>query len=108
LKNIHLSSKGHHTSKVNAAYAFHGDKLLINKHYNFEKDYPEKHGIKTPFGYAYRDKFNSHWHHSIWDPNFSCFYFYDQYSSSYYFWDEEDGCYYPIWWSVDFTALHSF
>jgi len=106
LLSLHLpTKKAPKTAKLNADYKFHGDKLLVNKHFHFDKDYSQRHGTRTSYGYIYRGKLDTHWHHCIWDPNCACFYFFDPYSSSYYYWNEDDDCYYPCWWEVDFAAL---
>ena len=47
-----------------------------------------------------------HWHHCIWDPCFSCYYFYCPSTCCYYYWCEADYCYYPCHWFVEYGTCY--
>lgn len=80
--------------------------FIVNKNFYTAGDYHLKFGTKTSFGYSYPGKWHSHWHHCIWDPCFSCYYFYCPSACCYYYWCEADYCYYPCHWFVDYGNVY--
>ena len=80
--------------------------FIVNKTYYTGGDYHLKYGTKTAFGYCYPGKWHTHWHHCIWDPCFSCYYFYCPSTCCYYYWCEADYCYYPCHWFVEYGTCY--
>ena len=76
--------------------------FVVNKSYYKGGDYHTKFGTKMGFGYCYPGKYHSHWHHCIWDPCFSCHYFYCPSACCYYYWCGTEHCYYPCHWFVTY------
>jgi hypothetical protein len=79
--------------------------FIVNKTYYTGGDYHLKFGTKTAYGYCYPGKWHTHWHHCIWDPCFSCYYFYCPSTCCYYYWCEADYCYYPCYWFVEYQTV---
>jgi hypothetical protein len=80
--------------------------FIVNKSYYTKGDYHLKFGTKTAYGYCYPGKWHTHWHHSIRDPCFNCYYFYCPSTSCYYYWCETDYCYYPCHWFVEYSTCY--
>lgn len=76
--------------------------FVVNKGFYTGGDYHLKYGTKTAFGYCFPGKLHTHWHHCIWDPCFSCHYFYCPSTCCYYYWCATEVCYYPCHWFVTY------
>ena len=104
LDQIHLPKDAPVVEKLNITSVKNvqvNQQFVMNKGFYKGGDYHLKCGTKTAFGYCYPGKVHCHWHHCIWDPCFSCHYFYCPSTCGYYYWCATDVCYYPCHWFVE-------
>ena len=105
LDSIHVPKDAPVVEKLNITNVKNvtvNQQFIVNKGFYTGGDYHLKHGTKTAFGYCFPGKWHTHWHHCIWDPCFSCHYFYCPSSCGYYYWCATDFCYYPCHWFVEY------
>jgi len=103
LDQIHLPKDGFKVDGLHAGMKFNGEKFILNKTL-CSPDYLKLHAIKCNYGYCYPGKHHCHWHHSIWDPCFGCYYYYDPCACCYYYWSEVNYCYAPCYWFVEYQG----
>lgn len=109
LDSIHVPKDAPAVEKLNVTNVKSvavNQQFVVNKSFYKGGDYHTKFGTKMGFGYCYPGQVHSHWHHCIWDPCFSCHYFYCPSACCYYYWNEVNYCYYPCHWFVDYGTCY--
>ncbi len=104
LDQIQLPKDALKVDGLHAGMKFNGEKFILNKSFCATPDYFHKHAVKCSFGYCFPGKHHNHWHHCIWDPCYSCHYYYCPTSCCYYYWSEVNLCYYPCHWFVEYQG----
>ncbi|HQR09366.1 MAG TPA: hypothetical protein PLN21_21270 [Gemmatales bacterium] len=104
LDKIQLPKDALKVDGLNAGMKFNGEKFIINKNFISTPDYFKSHAVKCSFGYCFPGKIHNHWHHCIWDPCYSCYYYYCPCSCCYYYWSDVNLCYYPAYWFVEYQG----
>lgn len=104
LDQIQLPKDAKKVDVLNAGMKFNGEKFIMNKNFCTTPNYHVLHGVKCSYGYCYPGKHHCHWHHSIWDPCYSCYYYYCPSACCYYYWNEVSCCYAPCYWFVEYQG----
>ena len=59
-------------------------------------NYHLRYGIAFQNGYYYFGRAHYHWSYVYWATSYSCYVYYDPWTSAYYYWNKPDNCYYPF------------